>query len=86
MPRAGDAVTGAEWCRWHGGLIAADEAVLVGAVERGSGPPLMVHACPGCARAQDLLPLAEHPESSDGTPRTRQGTSMRAPRSVTRSR
>lgn len=61
---------GAEWCRWHGGLIGRG-AVLVGALERGSGPPLLVHACPTCARDRGLLPLFEHPNASDGTPRTR---------------
>jgi hypothetical protein len=41
-------VTGAIACRWDGNLIAAEDAVLVGATERGSGPPLLIYACTAC--------------------------------------
>jgi hypothetical protein len=48
-----------------------DAAVLVGVIEQGSGPGIWLYACPSCAVG--LLPLAEHPADSDGTPRARGG-------------
>lgn len=66
-------MTGATACRWDGNLIPADDAVLVGATERGSGPPLLIYACTACLGVHDLLPLTEHPADSDGTPRSRGG-------------
>jgi len=72
-------VTGALACRWHDGLVDSDVAVLVGAIERGSGPPLAVYACTGCAASHDLLPLVEHPKGSDGSPRRRDGRRIVGP-------
>jgi hypothetical protein len=74
-----DPVNGAVACRWHDGLVDAADAVMVGAIERGSGPPLCVYACAGCSASHDLLPLVEHPASSDGSPRTRTGVPILGP-------
>jgi hypothetical protein len=74
-----DPVNGALACRWHDGLVDAVDAVMVGAIERGSGPPLCVYACTGCMASHDLLPLTEHPTASDGSPRTRSGVPIVGP-------
>jgi hypothetical protein len=66
-------VIGAFSCAWHDALIDPDAAVLVGVIERGSGPPLSVYACRTCASDYDLLPLAEHPAHSAGLPLHRSG-------------
>lgn len=58
-------------CRWHDGIITADDAILVAAIERGSGPPLALYACHACAAERHLLPLDEHPDDSDGDTRHR---------------
>jgi hypothetical protein len=60
-------------CTWHDQIIGQDTAVLVGALERGSGPAYAVWACGGCVTAHALLPLAEHPDGSAGRPRYRDG-------------
>lgn len=63
-------------CRWHDGLVDAADAVMVGAIERGSGAPLTVYACNGCLTEHDLLPLDEHPADSDGSPCDRSGRTV----------
>jgi hypothetical protein len=60
-------------CTWHDQIIDKDAAVLVGALERGSGPAYAVWACDGCVTTHELMPLAEHPDSSDGRPRYSDG-------------
>lgn len=63
-------------CTWHEALIARDDAVLVGAIERGSGPPLAVWACTMCVSTYRILPLNDHPTSSNGQPRDRDGNTL----------
>jgi hypothetical protein len=59
------------WCYRDGRPIPDGAAVLVGSIEQGSGPGRVLHACPACVEQHQLLPLAEHPADSDGTPRRR---------------
>jgi hypothetical protein len=60
-------------CTWHEALIVRTDAILVGAIERGSGPPLAVWACTMCVSTYRILPLNDHPRSSNGQPRDRDG-------------
>jgi hypothetical protein len=60
-------------CTWHEALIVRADAVLVGAIERGSGPPLAVWACLPCVIKFRILPLNDHPAISNGQPRDRDG-------------
>jgi hypothetical protein len=59
------------WRYRDGRTITPGDAVLVGAIEQGSGPGHFLYACPACVEQHQLLPLAEHPADSDGTPRRR---------------
>ncbi|MGP3983265.1 hypothetical protein [Streptomyces sp. KR80] len=54
------------WCSWHEGY--AEDPVLVGVVEVGSGPGGSLYACRDCVEAYRLKPLSDHPEESDGSP------------------
>jgi hypothetical protein len=58
-------------CRWHKKSVPDDDAVLVAAIERGSGAALPVYACTGCVTSLGILPLDEHPDDSDGNVRFR---------------
>lgn len=60
-------------CAWHDDLISDGDAVLVGAIEQGSGPPRPVHACTSAVEQLGIVPLDEHPPDSNGTPRFRGG-------------
>lgn len=67
--------TAAARCFHHKGSVGtgAGPAVLVGAIERGSGPVRPVYACTPCVERHGILPLVEHPDSSDGHPLYRDG-------------
>ena len=52
------------WCKRETG-----RPVAVGIVHAGSGGGGSVNACPACTATYRLVPLAEHPADSDGTPR-----------------
>jgi hypothetical protein len=45
-----------QWCHWHEG--PSGTALLVGAVEKNSGPPYGLYACAPCREQRGLTPLA----------------------------
>ena len=54
------------WCK-----TTTPPLTPVGFVEQGTSAGAYILACSGCRDARDLLPLAEHPDDTDGQPRTR---------------
>ncbi|MFJ2739309.1 hypothetical protein ACIO3O_06535 [Streptomyces sp. NPDC087440] len=52
------------WCRQETG-----RPVIAGIIHAGSGGGGHIHACPACTATYRIVPLAEHPSDSDGTPR-----------------
>ncbi|AEW96096.1 MULTISPECIES: hypothetical protein [Streptomycetaceae] len=57
------------WCR-----EPRNDLVAVGFHPATSAGGVSVYACAGCVAARQLLPLAEHPVETDGTPRIRPST------------
>lgn len=51
-------------CFKHGEVV--EDAVPVGAIERMTGPPFMVYACPPCIEKHRILLLDDHPADSVG--------------------
>jgi hypothetical protein len=49
------------------------DSVAVGFLAAASGAGYTLYACPDCLRSRQLLRLSEHPDESDGAPRTRVG-------------
>lgn len=50
-------------CSIHrGGIPAGVEAVLVDAIEQGSGPGIPVYACRPCVTRHGVVPFGEAPE------------------------
>lgn len=47
------------WCHWHDDAVT--DAVMIDAVERGSGPPYPLYACAPCRAKHHLVPLAKQP-------------------------
>lgn len=70
-PPAAVRVAACAWC--PPGAEPEGALTMVGWVEQASGPGWAHWACEGCSRRNLLLPLAEHPEDSDGSPRRRPG-------------
>lgn len=56
-------------CAWCKG--SEPPLIPVGFVEQGTSAGAYILACSDCRDARDLLPLAEHPDDTDGLPRTR---------------
>lgn len=59
-------MTGRRYCSWC--KAEQDECVLVGVIERGSGPAYPLYACQGRVRALRLVPFADHPADTNGSP------------------
>lgn len=57
------------FCRWHSAHVPEEQAVLVAAAARTSGPDVPVYACVDCADRLGLIPLEQHPVGSTGAPR-----------------
>lgn len=55
-------------CPWHEGPILDEQAILVAALPRTSGPDVPVYACRPCVERVGLVPLVEHPAGSTGAP------------------
>lgn len=46
------------WCSWHRD-VTTDDALLIDAAEKISGPPTPLYACAVCRKAHRLVPLAD---------------------------
>ena len=55
-------------CFQHLQLVEDSETVLVGAIERGSGPARPIYACRPCIAEHGIIPLNDHPAGTDGHP------------------
>jgi hypothetical protein len=44
------------YCREHGGYVRAEDAVIMGSAENGSGAPVPAYACMTCVRDKGLVP------------------------------
>ncbi|WP_228988579.1 hypothetical protein [Streptomyces sp. DH8] len=53
------APAGPGWCDWHEG--PSGTAVLIQAIEQGSGPGLTRYACAPCREQRRLVPYSEQP-------------------------
>lgn len=53
------------WCE-----TTAPPLTAVGFIEQGTSAGVLIHACNGCRDARRLVPLKEHPDGTDGQPRT----------------
>jgi hypothetical protein len=63
MTAAEVVITRCWWCK-----SARGPWIVVGCVETGSGPGWAIRACGTCVESLRLVPLEEHPDSSDGRP------------------
>ncbi|MFD3516126.1 hypothetical protein [Streptomyces sp. NPDC058657] len=63
------AVSPCERCAWC--KQETRQPVTAGIIHTGSAGGGHIHACPACTATYRLMPLAEHPDDSDGTPRCR---------------
>lgn len=60
-------------CVYSDEWVDDNMAILVGTIDRGSAAPPLIYACRTCFTILNLLPLADHPEGTDGLPRRRDG-------------
>lgn len=61
-------MTGRQYCSWC--KAEQDGCVLVGVIERSSGAAHPLYACPSVQAARRLVPFADHPVGTDGSPRS----------------
>lgn len=67
------------WCVFCKLQLEEDTHVTVGYKEAASGPGWPVYACGSCVVAFRVIPLADHPEGTDGTLRFRERPAIAPP-------
>lgn len=55
-------------CGWCG--TATPPLIPVGCIEQGTSAGALIHACESCQESRGIVPFAEHPDDTDGAPRT----------------
>ena len=67
------------WCRFCHNPISEADAVVIGCIEVSSGPGRPIYADGKCVVAYRVIPLAEHPEGSNGSIRYRDRSAIVPP-------